>query len=237
MIILGLLMLGGLFFWPYLGTSRVLGDLARQGCHRRPVDLFVYSLFALLIWALIGFGFYYLLERILEVSFKVKLGLYLVTAALGGASGYAGWIVMVSRYRDRIPLYENFDRKHAVPRLQCWMQDLLIAVLALGGLMALPHLLAEHADCPPETVYALSVSYFLAAAMGLYFALDVCRRSRRMQRPGARALLVACVVLVTGAVFLIPVWMAWGAWREALFRGQWSVDQEIFDGQQGVDAS
>ncbi|MCW8130402.1 MAG: hypothetical protein KIS92_08645 [Planctomycetota bacterium] len=205
----------GVFFWVYLYMRMRLESLAKGKYYGRPVMLFLmgmggFFVTVLALWLVVLMG-----RALNNYSFLLFM------LALGG-SGSLGWVIYFYRkFRDR-KLRKAFDESHPVPKLQLWMQDMFAPAVFFATYMGF-YLSWGRTGSDPQQVFVLAAYAILCTAVGLFFALDVCRRSMKLQRPIPRLLFISGVLVYTTFFFIVPTWMTWRAWLYAL----WKSDQNL----------
>lgn len=149
------------------------------------------------------------------------------TGTLGGVLAFAGIVMaptgVLCIFAD---LYQHYFstrsqrpywHAHPPPKLQFRMMDCYAGLFVYGMTMAVFAAPAQHAELDGASVAGYAVFLLLNVGFGVYVALDVLRRSNRLQRPLHRALFVACLTAYT--CFLLPfTFLSWRAWRYALWK-------------------
>lgn len=223
-MLVGLAFYAGFFFWVYWYMRVRLTGMAETKYRGRPVALFVLGVFGFIVSVAMVIGISIALSALGEAGVMV-LGLGFVAI---GATGAIGLIVLLVQRLSSKRERKRFEKEHPVPKLQLWMQDMFAAAFCFGIYMALQTGLGNQVSGgDPMSAFALSAWVLLAMGCGLYFAMDVCRRSLRLQKPIPRLMLVVGVVLATTLCSLIPVWLSWRAWRYALYKAHWVLGEDL----------
>ena len=224
-LIFGLAFYGGSFFWIYWCLRLRLTSMAR-GKHRgRPVMLFILGLLGFLVAVVL---IYALVWSISVAAGSTALTIVFVLVFLvAGGGGAIGWIVLgIKGFRDR-EARRRFDAQHPLPKLQLYMQDLILTAFFFALYMGFQQGFGSRIQANAEYVIALSAWVMLCIACGLYFALDICRRSLRLQAPRPRFFFLFGVLLVTTITVLVPAWLTWRAWRYALWQAGWVLGRDL----------
>ncbi len=212
-LVLGLLLVlgfwSGLVFFNYIYLRSKLETLAKESHQEKPVSLYYSALGRVLVSLFVTF---FILLFLLLIP-----GLNLLLILLAAVVGFCGWVVLgIQAYTQRSQ-YRKFLVAHPLPNLQMWMQDMYLAVFFFGICMALLFGFKRNVSAEPEIVYLWSLYLILAQGFSFYSAMDVCRRSVALKEPVYRAWFLLSILLY-GTFLLIPAWMAWRAWRRALWQ-------------------
>jgi hypothetical protein len=206
LLLLGLTVQFGMLFWLYWPASLLLTSLARGSMPDRPGGLF-------LIACVLPFGFHMVF---MVASCVPMLGALVIL--LLGLGGIVGWIVLGVRRARRREEVRAYYAERPLPKLQCWMQDLYVAVffyaLVLAGVTLICNAVNKEAVdyvVPPLAAYVL-----VATSLGLYIALDVLRRVRPPLAGWGRFGTVAGVIVFCNVSVIVYGLLAWRSWQKAL---------------------
>jgi len=209
-LLFGLSIWMGVFFWVYWYMRVRMLALAKGKYYARPVALFLSGMGGFLV----TLGMLYLSVFLLS-TFPLAIGL---VYGLGGLAGMVGWLIYLLRRFTQRKERAEFDAAHPLPRMQIWMQDIYAVVFYFAIYMSVIYGSGRAARRDPLEVSATVVYLLLAIVVSFYFSLDVCRRSLKLQRPLLRVLFIAGVALYTSLLMIVPAWLAWRAWRYALWQ-------------------
>ncbi|MBE7465681.1 MAG: hypothetical protein HS116_19585 [Planctomycetes bacterium] len=238
-MLVGIGFYAGFFFWGYWLIRLRLRRLAQSKYRGRPIVLFSYGLVGYLVITL-GIGF--LLGLLMYVLMSGSPGsmpwiiLAIVGAGVCGTGGI-GWIVLFFQHRSGKAERLSYAEAHPVPKLQLFMQDLFAAAFCFGVYMAFQSGFDDSLPGDAVAMLALAAWVILAMSCGLYFALDVCRRSLCVQQPIPRLALVVGTILFTTLTSLIPAWLGWRAWRYAMLKADWALGQDLEAQRQTAQAN
>ena len=236
-IIAGGLLLGlgfhlGIFFWVYWYLRMRLLSMACDTHRGRPIKLFILGLLGFMVSVVMVYGLLAGLTYVCVMdarrggSSNSLIGLTILLGAMGLA-GAIGWLVVgVQRLACRAEM-KRFEAAFPLPKLQLWMQDLLAAAFFFALYMGFLQGFGSKLNRSTEEVVALSAWVMLCMGCGLFFALDVCRRSLRLQAALPRFLFLFGVMLFTTITFLVPAWLTWRAFRFALWRAGWVLGKDL----------
>ncbi len=220
--VVGILFCLGLLFWVYGYVRLRLKRLAAEKYRGRPVALFLLGILFFFAASAMVFGVFALLHVFHELPRFFRGSLLLGISAVGGIGLI---MLLIQRFGTRTER-ARFEKEHPLPRLQFWMQDLFAVVFCFGIYMAMLSRLGNWVSNDTPSAFPLAAFVLLAMGAGMYVALDLCRRSRRLQKPLPRLLLVFGLVSFTALTVLIPVWLSWLAWRYALYESGWVLDKD-----------
>ncbi|MCZ7647913.1 MAG: hypothetical protein M5U26_22085 [Planctomycetota bacterium] len=232
-LLIGLGFYAGYFFWVYWYVKLRLKRMAEGKYSERPVALFVFGLLGFIVAAVsVGMllaGMIYVAAS-LGMGSLAWIGLSLVGLGVGGA-GCIGWVVVFFQRLASKSERLRYERKHPAPKLHLFMQDLYAAAFCFGIYMAFQSgfgdAFGNEFGGDPLPLAGMAAWVILAMSCGLYFALDACRRSLRLQRPLPRLAFVFGTILFTTLTSLIPAWLGWRAWRYAMFKADWALGQDL----------
>jgi hypothetical protein len=124
--------------------------------------------------------------------------------------GVIGWLLLGMRYlldvRDRLA----YRKEHPQPRLQYWLQDILLTVVLWGTAMTIL--------CPlyPQYVWWIACGLLIMVVLGLGACLDILRRMPVPPTPAIRAAMLAAVIFWFTISAMVGGLVTWSAWRSAL---------------------
>ncbi len=226
-IFLGLAIYGGFFFWIYWYLRTRLKSMADAKYHGRPIALFLFGLLGFIVAGFIILAPFFLLGYSMGSAASGLIWIVIIGIIGVGGLGSIGWIILFFKGRSEKVERQRFEAKHPLPKLQLTMLDLFAAAFGFGAYMAFQSKYGKMVSSDTTSVATLSAWIILSMSCGLYFALDVCRRSLRLQRPLPRLFFVLGVMLYTVMTSLIPAWVSWRAWRYALFKAGWVVGKDM----------
>ncbi len=213
----------GFFFWIYLHMRSRLKHMAKGKYRGRPVALFLMGVLGFFATSAIVFGVF----ALLYLPNALRMSIVIPIFCLGfGGSGVIGSIVLLIGYFGAKAERARFQKEHPLPKLQLWMQDLFAVAFCFGIYMAMLSRLGNWVSNDTPSAFPLAAFVLLAMGAGMYVALDLCRRSRRLQKPLPRLLLVSGLVFFSALSSLIPVWLSWQAWRYALYKAGWVLGDD-----------
>lgn len=192
---------------------------ARGSCKEKPAKLFTLSVLTGYVWLLFSPLIFLICILLSETSRRGsswgELVMWLLVFSI--PFGALGWIILAVFHFKRTQRYRVFIKDNPPPKLQIWLQDIIVGVFSLGLTMTMLvngyHLIQNQ-----TAVIALAI-YELVTQFVMFFAiLDVCRFSDALNVPRARAMYMFALMFVN-AFFPVPVLtaMAWNVWRRAMF--------------------
>lgn len=197
----------GLMFYAYFYLRSRVESLAKDKYRDQPVFLF-YATLGGAVFSFVGVS---LLFGILSTVPIVNV--YLVLAL---PVGLVGWILLGIKALRQRPLYRKFLAEHPLPKLQMWMLDMYVAVFFFGFSMTLSISFKSRVQAESYEVICWALYLMFAQGLSFYAALDVCRRSENLKHPKLRVLFLLSV-LIYGTFLFVLAWLAWCAWRRALW--------------------
>jgi len=228
-IIVGFSFYAGIYFWIYWVLRLRLSGMAREKYHGRPVALFLWGILGFLAVVLMLYGLFIIISLLSGGGGLVAVIFAILIIA--GLTGAIGWIVLGLKRRNSRQERRSFAAAHPLPKLQLWMQDLLAAAFCFAMYMTFQQSLGELLEYDSWTMAAFSSWVIFCLACGLYFALDVCRRSLRLQQPKPRFFFIMGMMLFTMLANLIPAWLTWRAWRYAMWKAGWVLGDDLIQKQ------
>ena len=193
-ILVAVVILPGMLFWPYWVSVHMLTEMGRNDPPSELAGLFSVSC---------------CLQFLLALLFGIPMAAWPLVLVLGPA-GFGGWVIYGLRRLREADRIRALRQVRPLPKLQCWMQDVLGAVFFFAGAMAV----ASRFD--HDVSVALAVYLICACSIGFCAALDVLRRVNPPFNAIQRFVVIYGCLLYFCISLIVFGFIAWCAWRRAL---------------------
>jgi len=220
-----LILISAPYYLTYLGYRAIMLHCARTILKPHPALLFALSVALCYVWiVLTPIAFFAIAAFLIEspsifelMNGKSGNGNLLMLVLLSVPIGTMGWVRLGKQRLLRRKRFRTYVARHPLPKVQFWLQDILIATLSSALAMTIVvnlHFIIKD----PNTLVVVAFYEILTQTMMFFAILDACRFSAHMDVPRLRGLYLFALMFVNAFVPLpILTALAWNVWRRALF--------------------